>query len=164
MRLHHLLPIAGFALTAACASSGSSSAPASEPSPATRPYPANPPTAGASWNGELRSEGGSSVTGTVAIAPAATAGSSPVTINLTGATPNGTLPWHVHTGSCAEKGAIVGSPAAYTPITADATGAARAEVTLPFGAPGTGSYSVNVHMSPTQMGMIVACAELRPQS
>lgn len=162
MRIRHILPLSGITLAAACASSGSS-APTASPTPAARPYPkaGAPSGAGASWEGELRAESGSGIGGTVAITPAAAAGQSTVVIALTGATPNGTLPWHVHSGSCAERGAIVGAPASYPPLTADAAGAARLESTLPFAAPATGAYSVNVHMSPTQMGMIAACADLR---
>ena len=164
MRIRHAFPLAGIALAAACATSGSSaSTPSDSPSPAVSPSPdsAAPSTAGASWQGDLRPEGGSSTAGTVTITPAATGNQSTAVITLTGGTPNGTHPWHVHMGSCAEKGAVVGAPAAYTPLTTDATGAARLEVTLPFTAPATGTYSVNVHMSPSQMGKIVSCADLR---
>ena len=165
MRLPHLAPLAAAALAAACASSGSqSSGPVTTPSPATSPYPIPAPTAATSWVGELRPENGTTVRGTVTIAPAATAGQSTAVVALTGAPANGTHPWHVHMGSCADKGAIVGPPAVYTPLSVDATGAARLELTLPFAPPTTGAYSVNVHMSPTQMGMIVACADLRTQS
>ena len=39
---------------------------------------------------------------------------------------------------------------------------AEVEAALPFPTPASGTYSVNVHASPTQMGTIVACADLRP--
>ena len=165
MRLPQLLPLAAVALAAGCASSGSQSA-GSAPgaTPTATPYPNPAPTAPVTWVGELRPESGSGVNGTVTIAPAATAGQSTAVVALTGAPASGTHPWHVHMGSCAEKGAIVGPPTAYTPLSTDATGAARLEVTLPFAPPSTGTYSVNVHMSPTQMGMIIACADLRVRS
>jgi hypothetical protein len=83
------------------------------------------------------------------------------TVTVTGAPANGTHPWHVHSGTCAQPGPIVGPPAAYTPLKVDSAGTARLEATLPFATPTTGAYSVNVHMSPAQMGMIVGCADLR---
>ena len=162
MRIRSLFAIATAAATAACASTSTPS----DTQPATAAAPA--PAAGGSgahggagmWQGEIRPESGSKVVGTVMLMPGA-AGQTTATISITGAPANGTHPWHVHSGTCAEKGAVVGSPAAYTPLSADASGAARAEVALPFAAPASGSYSVNVHMSPTQMGMIVGCADLR---
>jgi Cu-Zn family superoxide dismutase len=163
MRLRALLALSGIAATAACASS--STRPAS-PQPAVAaqaPAPGGTPAAGATWQGEIRPESGTSVAGSVMLAPAATAGQSSATVTLTGAPANGTHPWHVHSGTCAEKGPVVGAPTAYPPLTADSTGAARTEATLPFATPTSGSYSVNVHMSPTQMGMIVGCADLRAQ-
>lgn len=163
MRLRSLLALSGAALTAACASS--SSTPAGQPATTQAPAPASGTQttgAGTMWQGEIRPEGGTNVSGTVMIMPNA-AGQTTATITLAGAPANGTHPWHVHTGTCAAKGPIVGPPSAYTPLTADATGAARLEATLPFAAPGSGSYSVNVHMSPTQMGMIVGCADLRTE-
>lgn len=115
------------------------------------------------WQGDIRPEGGSNLGGTVMIMPAGAAQAT-ATLTLTGATAGGTHPWHVHSGTCADKGPIVGPPSAYTPIAADASGAARVEATLPFATPASGTYSVNVHMSPTQMGMIVGCADLRSGS
>ena len=162
MRLRSLLALSGAAAAAACASS-SSRAPESQPATAQAPAPAAESSAGtgATWQGEIRPEGGTSVGGSVTVAPAATGGQTTATVTLTGAPANGTHPWHLHSGTCAEKGPIVGPPAAYTPLTVDGTGAARIEATLPFATPGAGSYSVNVHMSPTQMGMIVGCADLK---
>jgi hypothetical protein len=165
MRLHSFLALSGLAATVACASS--SARPATSTQPATTQAPA-PATAadsgaaasGAAWQGEIRPESGSTVSGTVRLTSTA-AGQTAAVITLAGATANGTHPWHLHSGTCAQKGPIVGPPAAYTPLTADATGAARLEATLPFAAPASGSYSVNIHMSPTQMGMIVGCADLR---
>ena len=170
MRLRSLLTLSSAAALAACASSSSAArAPESSPAPAQAPDSAAGAAAGGTggaapmWQGEIRPESGTRVGGTVMVMPGA-GGQTTATVTLTGAPANGTHPWHVHSGTCAEKGPIVGPPAAYTPITADSTGAARLEATLPFATPASGSYSVNVHMSPTQMGMIVGCADLKTAS
>jgi hypothetical protein len=173
MRFRHqqLLALTAAALGAACASSSrsvdSEPSPTQSPAPATTPATPAEPTAGSGaasgmgmgWQGTIRPESGTRVGGTVMIMPG-TGGQSTATITLTDAPANGTHPWHVHSGTCAEKGPIVGSPSAYPPLSADASGAARLETTLPFATPTSGNYSVNVHMSPTQMGMVVGCADL----
>lgn len=174
MRLHALLALSGATFAAACASSTSRSpdtAPAAAETPTASAPAASAPTdapagahgagGGPMWQGEIRPEGGTSVTGTAMVMPAAASGQTAATVTLSGAPANGTHPWHLHSGTCAAKGPIVGPPAAYTPLTVDANGAARLEATLPFATPATGSYSVNIHMSPTQMGMIVGCADLK---
>jgi hypothetical protein len=164
MRIRHLIAASGAAALAACASS--SGTPSNEPATAQAPVPSagtaasTGSTGGSMWQGDIRPESGTSVGGT-AMLMAGEGGQTAATVTLTGAPANGTHPWHVHSGTCAEKGPIVGPPAAYTPLTGDATGAAKLEVTLPFATPTSGTYSVNVHMSPTQMGMIVGCADLR---
>ena len=165
MRLRSLFSISGAAALAACASSSSAArSPESTPASAQSADSAGraaPSSAGAPmWQGDIRPEGGTRVGGTVMVMPGA-GGQTTATVTLTGAPANGTHPWHVHSGTCAEKGPIVGPPAAYTPLTTDATGAARLEATLPFATPTSGTYSVNVHMSPTQMGMVVGCADLK---
>ena len=165
MRIAPLLVLAAGAATAACASSSTratDTAPVTAQAPAPAAGSASGQTGAAMWRGEIRPEGGSKVGGTVMLMPGAN-GQTTATVTLTGAPANGTHPWHVHAGSCAEKGAIVGAPAAYTPLSADASGAARLEATLPFATPASGSYSVNVHMSAAQMGMIVGCADLRTE-
>ena len=171
MRLHSLLALSGATLLAgACASSTSRSpdtAPSTAGNPtasapaASAPAPGAPAASGPMWQGEIRPESGTSVGGTVMVMPGAASGQTTATVTLSGAPANGTHPWHLHSGTCAAKGPIVGPPAAYTPLTVDANGAARLEATLPFATPTTGSYSVNVHMSPTQMGMVVGCADLK---
>jgi hypothetical protein len=174
MRCRSLLALsAGAALTAACASSSrqagdSSPAPASVPTPAATPATTpteNPAPAaqggGSMWQGDLRPENGGSLAGNVMLMPASTAGQTTATINLSGAPANGTHPWHVHSGTCAQKGPSVGPPTAYTPITVDSAGAAKLDATLPFASPTSGSYSVNIHKSLTEMGMIVGCADLK---
>ena len=169
MRVSSLLVLSTTALVGACASSsrgmGGSSTPTPAPAPATGAptAAATPAPSGApAWQGEFQSQNGVSLAGTVAVNPTAD-GQTLVTVALTRAPGAGDYPWHVHTGSCTEQGSIVGDPSAYPRLAADSSGTARAEFTLPYATPSTGSYSVFVHRSPTQMGMIIGCADLRPR-
>ena len=166
MRIPAILALATTAVTAACASSSTradDTAPATTQAATPAASGGATPSGGSMWRGEIRPESGTKVGGTVMLMPGADGQSTTATVTLTGAPANGTHPWHVHAGTCAEKGAIVGPPASYTPLAADATAAARLEAALPFATPASGSYTVNVHMSPTQMGMIVGCADLRTE-
>lgn len=102
------------------------------------------------------------VTGTATMQPASNPTLTNVMIELHGAQPNATHPWHVHAGDCGNTGGIVGPPAAYTPLTIDANGDARTTVMLPFSTPTTGNFSVNVHKSADELGVIIACGMLAP--
>jgi len=82
------------------------------------------------------------------------------TVSITGATASSTHPWHVHSGRCGDNGPIVGPANAYPPLQVDANGAATANATIPVAMPSAPLY-VNVHLSPTQMGTIVACGNLQ---
>ena len=83
-----------------------------------------------------------------------------VDIDVRGAASNSMLPWHLHEGTCGSGGAIVGDPAAYSPLAIEQDGTASSEadiqVTL---TPGT-DYHVNVHKSPSELETIVACGEV----
>src|SRR5215218_8687918 len=53
-----------------------------------------------------------------------------VTISLTGGTAGASHPWHVHSGSCASGGPIVGDPAAYPPLSVGSVGRAEASARI----------------------------------
>jgi len=115
------------------------------------------------WNAGLESVNGSGVGGSALVTHAASSGGTSVTLMVTGAPPNGSHPWHIHSGRCGESGgSIVGQPSAYTPVQIGADGTGRAQVTLPFPIPSTGDFRVNVHRSASDMGTIVACGNLSP--
>jgi hypothetical protein len=82
------------------------------------------------------------------------------TVTLRGDEPGSIRPWHVHVGTCATGGGIVGDPAAYDVLAVDAAGVAtamaRVGVELEAGAP----YHVNVHFSPADLPTIIACGDL----
>lgn len=110
------------------------------------------------WNGTLNAVGGSGVTGTAR-------GSSGhdmtmVTVNVQGARPGSTLPWHVHEGKCGDASPpIVGPPTAYPPLVVGSDGRATAEAHLSMDLNEAKSYIVNVHASPSNLGTIVACGD-----
>jgi hypothetical protein len=110
------------------------------------------------WNGTLASVGGSTVTGS---ATGSTAhDSSHVTVNIMGATPGATLPWHVHEGKCSDSGPpVVGDMAAYPPLVVGSDGKATATAHLSIKLNEAKNYIINVHASPTNLGTIVACGD-----
>lgn len=111
------------------------------------------------WNGTLAAVSNSGVYGTARVRSAfAAAGAS---VAIAGAQPNATHPWHVHRGTCATGGSIVGDAGAYPPLQVGGNGEARAEATIAVGLDEEGQYHVNIHRSPSQMGQIVACGNLQ---
>jgi len=112
------------------------------------------------WSAMIRPIDGSTVSGTATAMPHA-GDSLVVNIRIKGAVAGDANPWHVHSGGCDSSGAALGDPARYAPMTikADQTGEATARVktVLRVGVP----YSVNVHRSQSDMG-VIACGNLRP--
>jgi len=84
-------------------------------------------------------------------------------VNIAGATPKSTHPWHVHRGTCGNDQGVVGAGSSYTPITVgdDGKGTSTATVSAPLDP--NGSYIINIHASPTDMKTIVACGPLTKQ-
>jgi len=84
-------------------------------------------------------------------------------VNIAGATPKSTHPWHVHKGTCGNDQGVVGGGSSYTPIKVgdDGKGSSSAKVSAPLDP--NGSYMVNIHASPTDMKTIVACGPLTKQ-
>ena len=112
------------------------------------------------WSAMIRPLNGSTVSGTATAAPRE-GDSVVVYIRIKGAKTGDSNPWHLHSGGCDSSGAVIGDPGRYTPMTigADGTGetTARVKTVLTVGVP----YSVNVHRSPGDMG-VIACGNLRP--
>lgn len=83
------------------------------------------------------------------------------TIDVEGDVPGARRPWHVHFGTCATGGDIVGDPASYPVLAIAQNGRADATanvdgVQLISGEP----YHVNVHLSPDELETIIACGDL----
>ncbi len=115
----------------------------------------------ARWNATLESMAGTKVTGTASVMAGASAGTTMAEVTISGAPANGQHPWHIHAGTCATGGDIVGPATDYTPITADASGNGSSTATVNIAAPTSGEFHVNVHMSPTDLKTIVACGDLK---
>lgn len=79
------------------------------------------------------------------------------TITIRDATPNTGLAWHMHTGTCAAPGGVVGS--GYPELHAGPGGTAEAAVTLAISPPTSGNHVIQVH-GPT--GAPISCGALRP--
>jgi hypothetical protein len=90
-----------------------------------------------------------------------TVGGTTVEVRFEGGEPGARHPWHVHHGTCAERGGIVGEPASYPPLTVGQDGSAVetaiVDVELQPGQP----FHINVHRSAAEMGTIIACGDLR---
>ena len=103
---------------------------------------------------------GSKIRGVIAMEAGKTAGTTSAVVKYAGDIAGATRPWHVHIGSCAKAGAVLGAPSAYTPLRVNAKGAAEGKAILRMALPDSGDFYVNIHESATNMGKIVACGEL----
>lgn len=112
-----------------------------------------------SWSAKIAGTEGGAITGDATMKPTADGKGTEVSVMLMGDAAGATRPWHVHIGSCAKKGGVLGGGAAYTPITVDASGHGMTKATLALPSPDTGSYYVNIHESAGNMGKIVACGD-----
>lgn len=113
------------------------------------------------WTTTLEPRGGTNVRGTGSVSAGASQGTTMAEVAINGAPKNGTHPWHVHAGTCASDGAIVGPAGDYPALKADSSGSATSTATINIAPPMTGDYHINVHLSPTEMGKIVACGDLK---
>lgn len=99
------------------------------------------------------------ITGDARVTEAEDAGSFQATISINdGSTCD--RPWHVHYGTCATGGGIVGDPAAYTNLVSASDGTASADVVVAGTLDPSQPYHVNVHYSDSQLDRIVACGDL----
>ncbi len=115
----------------------------------------NATAADARWRAILEPLAGSKVRGGVTVEAKGTE-STRFTITIRDATPNASLAWHMHSGTCANPGNPVGS--GYPELHVGPGGTAEAAATLAVAAPGTGDYLVQVH-GPT--GAPISCGMLK---
>lgn len=111
------------------------------------------------WSATLDSRNNSNVRGT-ATAKSAVAGAG-ISITISGAPAGGRHPWHVHRGTCANTGSILGGADEYPVLEPASNGTASASANIEVALSEDSQYSVNVHKSPTELGVIVACGDLR---
>ena len=110
------------------------------------------------YSGTINAVGASGISGSASGTTARD--STHVTVNIMGATPGATLPWHVHDGTCGSAGPpVVGPASAYPALVVGADGRATATAHVPAGLNEAKNYIVNVHASPTDLGTIVACGD-----
>jgi len=144
-----------FLLTAAC-----SRTPKVEIDPRTgrTDVDVQPPGAPEVWTGRLNAVGGSGITGSAR--GTTSKDMTHVVVNIMGAQPGSTLPWHVHDGKCNEANApIVGPPSAYPPLVVGSDGRATAEAHVTVELNEARNYIINIHASPTNLATIVACGD-----
>jgi hypothetical protein len=108
------------------------------------------------WRALLEPIGGGKVRGG-AMVEAKGDESTRFTITIRDATPNTGLAWHMHSGSCASPGGVVG--AGYPELHAGPGGTAEAAVTLAISPPTSSGFIIQVH-GPT--GAPISCGELKP--
>jgi hypothetical protein len=114
----------------------------------------------ADWTAKLAGKDGRKLTGSAVAKPTADGAGTEVTVTLDGDTPGATRPWHIHAGSCAKSGGVVGAGRAYTPMTIDGKGHGTATAKLAVALADTTTYYVNIHDAAAAMGIIVACGDL----
>jgi hypothetical protein len=112
------------------------------------------------WTATLAGKDGRKVTGAATVKPGAGGAGSEVTVTIDGDTPGATRPWHIHAGSCAKSGGVVGAARAYTPIAIDLKGHGTATAKLDVALSDTTTYYVNIHDAAAAMQTIVACGDL----
>ena len=66
-------------------------------------------------------------------------------------------PWHVHRGSCDDRGAIVGDSGEYPLLVMDGGGAAEIEAVIDDSLSPSRDYYVDVHLSDQELSTIIAC-------
>jgi hypothetical protein len=89
-------------------------------------------------------------------------GSSKAVIHVSNATAGGVHPWSVRVGLCGADNPVFGDLSAYPNLKIDKDGAAQGGALLSVPFPTSGSYSLEVRASPTNMGTVIACGNLAP--
>ena len=112
------------------------------------------------WDGMVLGVGGSKIRGEVEMVAGKTPGTTAVEVSVARDAAGAVRPWHVHVGSCAKGGPVLGAAAAYPALRVNGKGAAEGEATLRLALPDSGSYYVNIHESASAMAKIVACGDL----
>lgn len=172
--MRKLLALTAAIAVAACATSSATPGAASSgtsggaliPPPATQAPPgtvsaSSPAGSQATWHATLMSMNGSNVTGSADVTPTGASGeTSTAKVAIEGAGSGMVHPWHVHSGTCATGGGVVGPASVYSPLVAGADGKASGTAAIPGLLNPAQSYHVNIHMSPSDMGTIIACGDL----
>ncbi|MBK5188682.1 MAG: hypothetical protein JJD97_10595 [Gemmatimonadaceae bacterium] len=89
-------------------------------------------------------------------------GSSKAVIHIANATAGGVHPWAVRVGLCGTDNPVYGDLSAYQNLKVDKDGTAQSGALLSVPFPTSGSYSLEVRASPSNMGTVIACGNLAP--
>ncbi|MDQ2932396.1 MAG: hypothetical protein M3Y05_16465 [Gemmatimonadota bacterium] len=90
-------------------------------------------------------------------------GSSKAVIHVSNATAGGVHPWSVRIGLCGDpNNPVLGDLSAYPNLKIDNDGTAQGGALLSVPFPTSGSYSLEVRASPTNMGTVITCGNLAP--
>lgn len=100
------------------------------------------------------------ISGSASVVLAEDGASFTATIAIERGVPGSTYPWHVHFGTCGDGGGIVG-PGAYPELVVAADGTAATNTIVLQALDTTAPYSVNVHLSPSDLPTIIGCGDLR---
>lgn len=111
------------------------------------------------WSANLQARNSSSVGGTATVRSAA-AGSA-ITVHITGGVVGSQHPWHVHRGTCSTSGAIVGGAGNYPALQVGQDRTAHASTNVSVGLNEDDKYHVNIHRSPSDIGTIIGCGDLK---
>ncbi|WP_411280260.1 hypothetical protein [Gemmatimonas sp.] len=112
------------------------------------------------WDGVVQGLGGSKIRGEIEMVAGKATGTTAVEVTYARDAAGAVRPWHVHVGSCAKGGPVLGAASAYRALRVDGKGAAKSKATLRLVLPDSGSFYVNVHESAAAMSKIVACGDL----
>jgi len=112
------------------------------------------------WHADISGIGQfASIRGTSDIVLASDGQSFSATTEIMNGVAGNIYPWHVHFGTCAATGAIVGATV-YPELVVDSDGRAIASVTVAAPLDAATPYSVNLHLSPDNIATIIACGDL----
>jgi hypothetical protein len=120
--------------------------------------------ADSAWKASLHPTNNSKVEGSADVKANGT-DATMMSVKIKNASAGTTYAWHMHSGTCAAGGPVVGDAMAYPKLTADSTGVGRSEATISVSPPASGDHSIHVHApSPDAMkpGLEVACGDLKP--
>lgn len=120
-------------------------------------------TGATDWSAQLAARAGTDIRGSATVQTVVVegfAGTTAAAVTIGGAMTGARHPWHVHSGTCASGGPIMGDPQAYPVLMVGANGGASASADLAVGLDDDANYHVNVHRSPSDLGTIVACGDL----
>jgi superoxide dismutase, Cu-Zn family len=82
---------------------------------------------------------------------------------LHGDDPGAERPWHVHFGTCATSGGIVGDASDYPALVVGADGSAEATASVGTMLEAKAAYHVNVHLADDDLATLIACGDLVPR-